>query len=171
MSPSLTLKNFKVLTPWQFRYVHNSPISSVTSFACKSTLWRTEMVGMTAYLNRVVFVAVYYKNIWQSKSFPFVRTLSSCVESSRLSKLYQLSQELFYANGTVYDQLLILNDKFEVDKTLLEEQGLVRSCSYYFYSLINSSVAVLCGNMGGPTSLNEFGNGCYLLPSFDLEPR
>jgi OPT family small oligopeptide transporter len=54
----------------------------------------------------VVFAAVYYNNIWESKSFPF------------------LSQELFYANGSVYNQLAILNDKFEVDPTLLAEQGL-----------------------------------------------
>jgi OPT family oligopeptide transporter len=54
----------------------------------------------------VVFVAVYYKNIWQARSLPF------------------LSQELFYPNGTVYNQTLILNDNFEVDKTLLAEQGL-----------------------------------------------
>ncbi|KAL5523449.1 hypothetical protein ACEPAG_7622 [Sanghuangporus baumii] len=53
-----------------------------------------------------VFCAVFYKNIWQSRNFPF------------------LSQELFYENGTVYDQLLILNDNFEVDPTLLAEQGL-----------------------------------------------
>ena len=78
---------------------------------------------------------------------------------------------MFYANGTVYDQLLILNDKFEVDKTLLEQQGLVRSCSYHFYTPLDIFVAVLRGNMGDPTSLNEFGNGCYLLPSLDLEPR
>ncbi|TFK74138.1 OPT superfamily oligopeptide transporter [Pluteus cervinus] len=54
----------------------------------------------------VVFCGVYYGNIWQSKNFPF------------------LSQELFYENGTLYDQLLILNDNFEVDPTLLAEQGL-----------------------------------------------
>lgn len=130
----MTLNNFKALTPWQFRYVHNSLISSVISFACKSTPWRTEMIDTTSYCNRIVFVGVYYGNIWQSKSFPFVRSLSSCVESWRSSRFYQLSQELFYANGTVYDQLLILNDKFEVDKTLLEQQGLVRTCSYHFYN-------------------------------------
>ncbi|KAH8992871.1 OPT oligopeptide transporter [Lactarius hatsudake] len=43
----------------------------------------------------IVFVAIYYNNIWESKNFPF------------------LSQELFYENGTIYDQLLILNDKLE----------------------------------------------------------
>jgi hypothetical protein len=31
---------------------------------------------------------------------------------------------LFYENGTVYDQLLILNSNYEVDPTLLAEQGL-----------------------------------------------
>jgi hypothetical protein len=36
----------------------------------------------------------------------------------------QLSQLLFYANGTVYDQLLILDANYEVDPTLLAEQGL-----------------------------------------------
>ncbi|KAJ6531964.1 OPT oligopeptide transporter protein-domain-containing protein [Mycena capillaripes] len=45
----------------------------------------------------VVFVAVYYNNIWNAKDFPFSQ----------------------------YDQLLILNDNFEVDPTLLAEQGLV----------------------------------------------
>ncbi|KAI0030545.1 OPT oligopeptide transporter protein-domain-containing protein [Vararia minispora EC-137] len=54
----------------------------------------------------VVFCAVYYKNIWNSLSLPF------------------LSQELFYENGTLYNQTLILNDKLEVDPTLLAEQGL-----------------------------------------------
>ena len=38
----------------------------------------------------------------------------------------QLSQELFSADGTVYNQTLILNDKFEVDPTLLAQYGLVR---------------------------------------------
>lgn len=93
---------------------------------------------------------------------------SSCVESSLSSRFYQLSQELCYVNGTIYDQLLILNDKFEVDKTLLEEKRLVRSCSHHSYSLIDNFLAVLCGNMGGSTSLNEFSNECYLLSSLDL---
>ncbi|KAI0298904.1 OPT oligopeptide transporter protein-domain-containing protein [Russula brevipes] len=54
----------------------------------------------------ITFLAVYYNNVWGSKDFPF------------------LSQQLFYQNGTIYDQGLILNDKFEVVPTLLEEQGL-----------------------------------------------
>jgi hypothetical protein len=40
-------------------------------------------------------------------------------------KTEQLSQELFSADGTVYNQTLILNDRFEVDPKLLSQQGLV----------------------------------------------
>jgi len=54
----------------------------------------------------IVFCGVFYGNIWQSQAFPF------------------LSQELFYENGTLYNQTLILNSNFEVDPTLLAEQGL-----------------------------------------------
>ncbi|KIM40535.1 hypothetical protein M413DRAFT_72764 [Hebeloma cylindrosporum] len=72
----------------------------------------------------VVFVGVYYGNIWESKSFPF------------------LSQELFYANGTVYDQLLILNDKFEVDKTLLEQQGLPFYAGTWVVQLLSTNLAI-----------------------------
>lgn len=73
-------------------------------------------------------MGVYYGNIWQAKSLPFVSLPLFYLRDYLLKlPLYsQLSQELFYANGSVYDQLLILNDKFEVDKTLLAEQGLVR---------------------------------------------
>ncbi|KAG2091233.1 hypothetical protein BD769DRAFT_397924 [Suillus cothurnatus] len=35
----------------------------------------------------------------------------------------QLSQLLFYENGSLYDQTLILNSNYEVDPTLLAEQG------------------------------------------------
>ncbi|KAF8833285.1 OPT superfamily oligopeptide transporter [Paxillus ammoniavirescens] len=57
-------------------------------------------------LSLVVFVGVFYNNIWKAKNFPF------------------LSQLLFYENGTVYNQSLILNANYEVDPTLLAEQGL-----------------------------------------------
>ncbi|TFK40185.1 OPT oligopeptide transporter protein-domain-containing protein [Crucibulum laeve] len=72
----------------------------------------------------VVFVAVYYKNIWQSKNFPF------------------LSQELFYENGTVYDQLLILNDQFEVDPKLLEEQGLPFYAGTWVVQLLTTNLGM-----------------------------
>ncbi|KAF4613761.1 hypothetical protein D9613_007594 [Agrocybe pediades] len=72
----------------------------------------------------VVFCGVYYGNIWQSKSFPF------------------LSQELFYANGTLYDQLLILNDKFEVDQTLLAEQGLPFYAGTWVVQLLTTNLGM-----------------------------
>ncbi|KAJ6623963.1 OPT oligopeptide transporter protein-domain-containing protein [Mycena sp. CBHHK59/15] len=72
----------------------------------------------------VVFVAVYYKNIWNAKTFPF------------------LSQTLFYANGTQYDQLLILNDKFEVDPTLLAEQGLPFYASTWVVQLLATNLGM-----------------------------
>ncbi|KAF8169760.1 OPT oligopeptide transporter protein-domain-containing protein [Pholiota molesta] len=72
----------------------------------------------------VVFVGVYYANIWQSLTLPF------------------LSQELFYANGTVYDQLLILNDKFEVDPTLLQEQGLPFYAGTWVVQLLTTNLGM-----------------------------
>ncbi|KAI9452352.1 OPT oligopeptide transporter protein-domain-containing protein [Lactarius psammicola] len=72
----------------------------------------------------VVFIAVYYNNIWESKSFPF------------------LSQLLFYENGTVYDQLLILNDKLEVDPTLLAEQGLPFYAGTWVTYLLTSNIGM-----------------------------
>ncbi|KAJ7707539.1 OPT oligopeptide transporter protein-domain-containing protein [Mycena rosella] len=72
----------------------------------------------------VVFVAVYYNNIWNAKSFPF------------------LSQTLFYANGSEYNQLLILNDNFEVDPTLLAEQGLPFYASTWVVQLLTTNLGM-----------------------------
>ncbi|KAN0125414.1 oligopeptide transporter, partial [Lactarius tabidus] len=92
---------------------------------------RSQVSGFIGYvLCIVVFVAVYYNNIWESKNFPF------------------LSQELFYENGTVYDQLLILNDKFEVDPTLLAEQGL----PFYAGTWV---IYLLTTNMGSAATLTH----------------
>ncbi|KAG6821323.1 hypothetical protein H0H93_000184 [Arthromyces matolae] len=72
----------------------------------------------------VVFVAVYYNNIWQSRNLPF------------------LSQELFYANGTVYDQLRILNDKFEVDPELLQKEGLPFYAGSWVVQLLTTNLGM-----------------------------
>ncbi|KAH9481332.1 Oligopeptide transporter 5 [Psilocybe cubensis] len=72
----------------------------------------------------VVFVGVYYKDIWSSKSFPF------------------LSQELFYPDGTVYNQTLILNDKFEVDPKLLAEQGLPFYAGTWVVQLLSTNLGM-----------------------------
>ncbi|KAH9083789.1 OPT oligopeptide transporter protein-domain-containing protein [Lactarius deliciosus] len=86
---------------------------------------RAQVSNFIGYiLCMVVFVAVYYNNIWESKNFPF------------------LSQELFYENGTVYDQLLILNDKLEVDPTLVAEQGLPFYAGTWITYLLTSNIGM-----------------------------
>ncbi|KAG6828622.1 hypothetical protein H0H92_007267 [Tricholoma furcatifolium] len=72
----------------------------------------------------VVFIGVYYMNIWESQTFPF------------------LSQELFYANGSLYDQLLILNDKYEVDPALLAEQGLPYYAGTWVVQLLTTNLGM-----------------------------
>ncbi|KAG6862465.1 hypothetical protein C0995_000011 [Termitomyces sp. Mi166 len=72
----------------------------------------------------VVFVAVFYKNIWQARTLPF------------------LSQELFYANGTVYNQLLILNDKLEVDPELLRKEGLPFYAGSWIVQLLTTNLGL-----------------------------
>lgn len=53
-----------------------------------------------------------------------------------------MSQELFYQNGTVYDQLLILNDKLEVDPVLLEQQGLPFYAGTWIINLLTSNMGM-----------------------------
>ncbi len=73
--------------------------------------------------SRVVFCGVYYGNSWQSLSFPF------------------LSQGLFYANGTSYNQTLVLNENFEVDPVFLAEQGLPFYAGTWVIQLMASNLA------------------------------
>ncbi|KAG0707311.1 OPT oligopeptide transporter protein-domain-containing protein [Suillus ampliporus] len=72
----------------------------------------------------VVFVAVYYNNIWKAQNFPF------------------LSQLLFYENGTEYNQTLILNANYEVDPTLLAEQGVPYYASTWVVYLLTSNLGL-----------------------------
>lgn len=72
----------------------------------------------------VVFVAVYYNNIWKAQNFPF------------------LSQLLFYENGTQYNQTLILNSNYEVDPTLLAEQGVPYYSSTWIVYLLTSNLGL-----------------------------
>ncbi|KAG2036131.1 OPT oligopeptide transporter protein-domain-containing protein [Suillus americanus] len=72
----------------------------------------------------VVFVAVYYNNIWKAQNFPF------------------LSQLLFYENGTEYNQTLILNSNYEVDPTLLAEQGVPYYSSTWIVYLLSSNMGL-----------------------------
>ncbi|BGP54983.1 hypothetical protein JCM8202v2_002571 [Rhodotorula sphaerocarpa] len=54
----------------------------------------------------IIFCAMYTTNAWNAANFPF------------------LSQQLFYENGTIYDQLSILNPDYSLNETALAEQGL-----------------------------------------------
>ncbi|KAJ3903968.1 OPT oligopeptide transporter protein-domain-containing protein [Lentinula edodes] len=72
----------------------------------------------------LVFSAIYYRNIWDALALPF------------------LSQELFYANGTLYNQTLILNENFEVDQTLLQEQGLPFYAATWVVQLLTTNLGM-----------------------------
>ncbi|TFY74807.1 hypothetical protein EWM64_g9205 [Hericium alpestre] len=86
---------------------------------------RAQFSNLIGYILCIIcFVAVYYNNIWDSKNFPF------------------LSQVLFYQNGSQYDQLLILNDQFEVDKTLLAEQGLPFYAGTWVVNLLGTNLGM-----------------------------
>ena len=49
---------------------------------------------------------------------------------------------MFYENGTLYDQLLILNSNYEVDPTLLAEQGLPYYAGTFVVNLISTNMAL-----------------------------
>ncbi|KAG2158266.1 OPT oligopeptide transporter protein-domain-containing protein [Suillus bovinus] len=72
----------------------------------------------------VVFVAVYYNNIWKSQNFPF------------------LAQLLFYENGTVYNQTLIMNSNYEVDPALIAEQGLPYYAGTWIINLLSTNLGL-----------------------------
>ncbi|KAG1827141.1 OPT oligopeptide transporter protein-domain-containing protein [Suillus subaureus] len=72
----------------------------------------------------VVFVAIFYNNIWESQDFPF------------------LAQLLFYENGTVYNQTLIMNSNYEVDTTLVVEQGLPFYAGTWIINLLSTNLGL-----------------------------
>lgn len=63
-------------------------------------------------------------NVWNGQSFPW------------------LSQELFYENGTQYDQLAILDDNFMLDQAKLDEVGLPFFASSQVLTKIGSNLAI-----------------------------
>ncbi|EED24656.1 conserved hypothetical protein [Talaromyces stipitatus ATCC 10500] len=77
-----------------------------------------------------LFIGLYYGNIWEAKSLPF------------------LSQELFNltdANSTtynVYNQSLILNDKFEIEYEKLDAQGIPYLTATYVAYLITTNMGM-----------------------------
>ncbi|KIK99289.1 hypothetical protein PAXRUDRAFT_132372 [Paxillus rubicundulus Ve08.2h10] len=72
----------------------------------------------------VIFAGVFYNNTWKAQNFPF------------------LSQLLFYENGTVYNQSLILDANYQVDPTLLAEQGLPYYASSWVVYLLSMNLGL-----------------------------
>ncbi|KAJ7503623.1 peptide transporter MTD1 [Mycena galericulata] len=72
----------------------------------------------------IAFCALYANNVWQGQSFPW------------------LSQELFYENGTQYDQLAILDENFRLDPAALEVQGLPWFASSQVLTQIGTNLSI-----------------------------
>ncbi|KAG1905878.1 OPT oligopeptide transporter protein-domain-containing protein [Suillus fuscotomentosus] len=86
---------------------------------------RAQLSSFIGYvLCMVVFIAIFYNNIWESQNFPF------------------LAQLLFYENGTVYDQTLIMNSNYEVDPTLVAEQGLPFYAGTWIVNLLSMNLGL-----------------------------
>lgn len=91
-----------------------------------------------------MFITVTYGNRNHSHSWvPFyLHLLFERILISRLTQPKQLSQSLFYENGQVYNQTLILNDKLEVDKKLLAEQGLPFYAGTWVVQLLTTNLGM-----------------------------
>lgn len=72
----------------------------------------------------IAFCAAYARNVWQGQNFPW------------------LSQSLFYENGTLYDQLSVLDDNFRLDESKLAVQGLPWFASSQVLTKIGSNLAI-----------------------------
>ncbi|KAJ3513900.1 hypothetical protein NLJ89_g2700 [Agrocybe chaxingu] len=72
----------------------------------------------------IAFCACYANNVWSGQNFPF------------------LSQALFYENGTLYDQLAILDENFRLDPAKLAEQGLPWFASSQVLTKIGFNLAI-----------------------------
>ncbi|KAF7421318.1 hypothetical protein PC9H_011840 [Pleurotus ostreatus] len=72
----------------------------------------------------IAFCACYANNIWNGQSFPF------------------LSQQLFFPNGSRFNQLSILNDHFLLDREKLDEVGLPWFASSQVLAKIGANLAI-----------------------------
>ncbi|KAG6329472.1 hypothetical protein ID866_9617 [Astraeus odoratus] len=90
----------------------------------------------------IILMSVYYNNIWEAKNFPLVCTIYIYGRKSCLTQLLQLSQLLFYENGTVYDQSQILNSNYEVDAALVAKQGVPYYASTWVVYLLGTNLAL-----------------------------
>ncbi|PCH41996.1 peptide transporter MTD1 [Wolfiporia cocos MD-104 SS10] len=83
-------------------------------------------------LNYIILPAVFARNVWHSQNFPFI------------------SQNLFFENGTVYDQTLILNPDLSLNRTAYELVGQPwQSGSTVIYNLgVNLSIGATFVHIG-----------------------
>jgi len=104
---------------WQ--YIGSTPLWLPLQTLCNS------LVGY--FLCIIVFMAVYYGNVWNAQKFPF------------------LSQLLFTekSNGTHYDQFnqtAILDKNMEVDRSLIQEQGLPYFATTFATYILSTNLAI-----------------------------
>ncbi|SCV67185.1 BQ2448_5831 [Microbotryum intermedium] len=100
-SPNEGMGMFSISLDWN--YVGSSGGVLGALFSPLSTLVSL-YIGFTTCI--IVSLACYAKNVWHAQNFPF------------------LAQDLFYLNGTQYDQTLILDSNFQLNKTALDIQRL-----------------------------------------------
>lgn len=86
----------------------------------------------------ILFCSCYVTNVWNAQNFPF------------------LSQDMFYENGTQYDQSLILNDDYSLNKTALENEGVPWFATSNAIYYVGSNLAI------GATFTHVL---CWYLPS------
>ncbi|BGP20351.1 hypothetical protein JCM10213_001595 [Rhodosporidiobolus nylandii] len=91
----------------------------------------------------LVTCVCYAKNVWKAQNFPF------------------LAQDLYYEDGTLYDQTAILDANYNLNETLLAEQGLpYMTTSYALYYLgVNMATGATLSHIAiwhGKDMLNAF---------------
>ncbi|KAG9523020.1 OPT superfamily oligopeptide transporter, partial [Aureobasidium melanogenum] len=77
----------------------------------------------------ILFMGIYYGNVWESQNFPF---LSQALYNSTSTA----------SNYTIYNQSLILNDQFEIDFNKLAQEGVPYLTGSYIAYLITSNAGL-----------------------------
>ena len=140
---STSVVDQSIHSPYLFR--RSLPTSLVTFSACE---WRGRVAIQANNCFPGWYFVVFTMGIFGRRKIflSYVASLSHAyagiVRASSQDVSVQLSQELFYENGTVYDQLLILNSDFIVDPDLLAEQGLPFYASTWVIHLLVSNLGM-----------------------------
>ncbi|KAJ7631067.1 OPT oligopeptide transporter [Roridomyces roridus] len=108
---------FDWYVPWDFRSGGSAYGALFQPLATQLSLFAGVLICILS------FIGAYATNSWKAQNFPF------------------LSQLLFYENGTIYEQDLILNDDFTLNRDKLAEQGLPWFAASYAISKVGSSLS------------------------------